>query len=145
MFTPTVASLEIKEVSYISSKELIHKVRHAVFVVEQNIPPELEFDDKDPMSVHVMAIMNFVPVATGRLVPDGKIGRMAVLKNLRKKGIGRKILLKLIEIGRNKGVREYYLSSQCHAISFYEKMGFVAEGPKYLEAGIDHRLMKRRI
>jgi len=145
MFSPVVAPLVIKEVSYTLSKELINNVRYAVFVVEQNVPPELEFDDQDPMSVHVVALINLVPVATGRLAPDGKIGRMAVLKNFRIKGIGRKILLKLIEIGQGKGVREYYLSSQYHAIPFYEKMGFIAEGPMYVEAGIDHRLMKRRI
>jgi len=137
-------NLKIKEVSYKSFRELIHKVRYAVFVVEQNIPPELEFDDQDPMSVHVLALIDAAPVATGRLAPDGKIGRMAVLKNFREKGIGGKILSKLIEIGREKGIDQFYLSAQFHAISFYEKMGFIAEGPTYLEAGIDHCLMRRK-
>lgn len=139
------APLVIKEVTYASSIELIHNVRYAVFVAEQNVPQDLEFDDQDPMSIHVVAFKNLVPIGTGRLASDGKIGRMAVLKNFRKQGIGRKILLKLIQIGREKGIRKYYLSSQCHAIPFYEKMDFIAEGPTYLEAGINHRLMKRRI
>jgi len=133
--------LEIKEVTYNGSQEFIHQVRKRVFVVEQKVPPELEFDETDPVSVHVLAFVNAKPVATGRISPDGKIGRMAVLKNFRKKGIGLKILLRLIDIGRRRGLNKIYLSAQRHAIPFYEKAGFTARGPVYAEAGIDHRLM----
>jgi len=89
----------------------------------------------------VVAFTNAQPVATGRISPDGKIGRMAVLRTYRKKGIGLKMLQRLIAIGRRKGLKKMYLSSQCHAIPFYEREGFKAQGPVYEEAGIDHRLM----
>ena len=140
-----MGSIEIKEVAYTESKEFIHQVRKRVFIIEQKVPPELEFDEADPVSTHVVAFIDARPVATGRISRDGRIGRMAVLKSFRKKGIGQKILQKLIEIGHRNGLKKLYLSSQCHAIPFYEKAGFTAQGPVYEEAGIDHRLMERRI
>lgn len=138
-------SIEIKKVSYSESKEFIHQVRNSVFIVEQNVPVELEFDEKDPISSHVVAFLSHHPIATGRITPDGKIGRMAVLKPFRKNGIGKKILNRLLNIGKESSLKKFYLSAQCHAIPFYEKMGFIAEGPLYKEAGIDHRLMKKQL
>ena len=134
-------SVEIKEVAYTELQAFIHQVRKQVFVVEQKVPSELEFDETDPLSTHVVAFIDKRAVATGRISRDGKIGRMAVLKRFRKKGVGQKILQKLIEIGHRNGLKKLYLSSQCHAILFYEKAGFKAQGPVYEEAGIDHRLM----
>ena len=136
-------ALEIKEVAYTQAQDFIHQVRKQVFIVEQKVPAELEFDEADPLAVHVVAFINSQPVATGRIAPDGKIGRMAVLKNFRKKGIGQKILQRLVDIGCHNGLKKLYLSSQCHAIPFYEKVGFTPQGPVYEEAGIDHRLMVR--
>jgi predicted GNAT family N-acyltransferase len=134
-------AFEVKEVAYTESQGFIHQVRKQVFIVEQKVPAELEFDDADPLSVHLVAFINGQPVATGRISPEGKIGRMAVLKNFRKKGIGQDILKRLVDIGCRLGLKELYLSSQCHAIPFYEKAGFMAQGPVYEEAGIDHRMM----
>ena len=137
--------IEINEVSYFESKKFIHRVRNKVFIVEQKVPVELEFDEKDPVSSHVVAFIKQASIATGRIASDGKIGRMAVLKEFRRKGVGTKILEKLIQIGAENRIKKFYISSQCHAIPFYEKKGFFAEGPIYKEAGIDHRLMKKSI
>lgn len=133
--------VELKIVDFQISRELIHDIRKQVFIDEQNIPPELQFDEMDSVSHHVLAIIDKQAVGTGRITPDGKIGRMAVLKNFRRNGIGQTILNRLIEIGKNFKVDGIHLSSQCHAIPFYQKSGFVAQGSIYQEAGIVHQRM----
>jgi predicted GNAT family N-acyltransferase len=85
------------------------------------------------------------PVATGRLLPDGHIGRMAVLKDWRNRGIGSAMLKALVARAKENGYPEVVLSAQVHAMAFYGAHGFVAEGEEYLEAGIRHQAMKRRL
>ena len=120
-------------------------IRFAVFVEEQGVPREIELDERDPACVHAIAFEGDSAVATGRLLPDGHIGRMAVLKAWRGRGIGGEILRKLIEKARERGDRELVLSAQVHAAGFYRAHGFVEEGAEYLEAGIPHRDMRRRL
>jgi len=119
-------------------------VRHEVFVVEQNVPPEVEMDDDDAVSVHAVAYgENGEPLGTGRLLPDGHIGRMAVLRHARGVGIGGKLLDALIEQGHGDGHRMLILHAQTHATGFYEAHGFVAQGEPFMEAGISHVVMTR--
>lgn len=118
-------------------------IRFAVFVQEQGVPREIELDDMDGRSLHAVAFMGTTAVATGRLLPDGHIGRMAVLRPWRGRGIGGEILARLIERARERGDREVVLSAQVHATGFYRAHGFVEEGAQYLEAGIPHRDMRR--
>ncbi|MFQ5950091.1 MAG: GNAT family N-acetyltransferase [Nitrospiria bacterium] len=139
-----VKSLEIRRVAYSHFEDVIHAIRHEVFIKEQHVPKKLEFDKNDRIATHILGFIEKRPVATGRIAPDGKIGRMAVLKEFRNQGIGGKILESLIEIGKEKGMKEFYLSAQSHAIPFYERYGFTVEGQTYKEAGIDHKLMKRK-
>ena len=120
-------------------------IRFAVFVEEQSVPREIELDELDPVCLHAVAFEGEAAVATGRLLPDGHIGRMAVLKAWRGRGIGGEILRKLIEKARERGEREIVLSAQVHAVPFYRGHGFVEEGTEYLEAGIPHRDMRRRL
>ena len=120
-------------------------IRFAVFVEEQAVPREIELDEHDALSIHVVAFEDGKPVATGRLLPDGHIGRMAVLKDWRSRGIGARMLEALIQRARERGDAEVALSAQVQAVAFYRAQGFVAEGDEYLEAGIRHQAMKRRL
>jgi predicted GNAT family N-acyltransferase len=118
-------------------------IRFAVFVEEQGVPLEVELDDMDASCVHAIAFADGQPVATGRLLPDGHIGRMAVLKAWRGRGIGGQILAKLMDRARARGDSEVLLSAQVRATAFYRAHGFVEEGAEYVEAGIPHRDMRR--
>jgi predicted GNAT family N-acyltransferase len=118
-------------------------IRFTVFVEEQRVPAEIELDEADPLCLHAVAFEDGAPVGTGRLLPDGHIGRMAVLRQSRGRGIGSRILKALIESARQRGDREVVLAAQVHAIGFYRAHGFVEEGAEYLEAGIPHRDMRR--
>ncbi len=118
-------------------------VRHAVFVEEQKVPAEIELDGFDPVSVHALAFDREGRVlGTGRLLPDGHIGRMAVLRRSRGTGVGSALLQALLQEARARGDRKVLLSAQAHAIPFYERFGFVAEGEEYDDAGIAHRMMR---
>jgi len=118
-------------------------VRHAVFVDEQKVPADIELDEFDPVSLHALAFdVEGRVLGTGRLLPDGHIGRMAVLRQARGIGVGRALLRALMQAARARGDREVLLSAQTHAIAFYERFGFVAEGEAYDDAGIPHRMMR---
>jgi predicted GNAT family N-acyltransferase len=121
-------------------------IRFAVFVDEQRVPRDMELDDFDPESLHVVAYNSKgQAIATGRLLPDGHIGRMAVLPDTRGEKVGAKVLLSLIAQGRKLGHSEFVLSAQTHAVGFYVRFGFVAEGSEYLDAGIPHRQMRLKV
>lgn len=120
-------------------------IRFTVFCEEQGVPREIELDEQDSASIHAVVFDGERPVATGRLLPDGHIGRMAVLKGWRNRGVGGLMLQKLLERARARGDREVALSAQVHAVAFYRAHGFVEEGSEYLEAGIRHQAMKRRL
>jgi len=120
-------------------------IRFTVFVEEQGVPPEIELDEQDPLSIHAVAFAGAKPIATGRLLPDGHIGRMAVLRDWRGRGIGALMLEALIQRARERGDAQVALSAQVHAVAFYRAQGFVAEGDEYLEAGIRHQAMRRTL
>jgi predicted GNAT family N-acyltransferase len=118
-------------------------IRFSVFVHEQGVPESEELDALDSVCVHAVIHLGGDAVATGRLCPDGRIGRMAVLKEFRGLGFGEQILRGLIAAASDRGQRETYLHAQIHALGFYSRCGFVAEGPEFEEAGIRHRAMRR--
>jgi predicted GNAT family N-acyltransferase len=118
-------------------------IRFTVFCEEQGVPREIELDEHDAVSVHAVVFENNKAVATGRLLPDGHIGRMAVLKDWRNRGLGGLMLQKLIEHAKARGDRQVVLSAQVHAVPFYLAHGFAEEGSEYLEAGIRHQAMRR--
>jgi predicted GNAT family N-acyltransferase len=117
-------------------------IRHRVFVEEQAVPLELEHDAYDATAVHLLALVDDTPVGTARMLPGGHIGRMAVLAEWRGRGIGTALLRSLLELAESQGVRSPYLHAQCSAIGFYERLGFRAEGPEFIDARIPHRLMR---
>jgi len=118
-------------------------IRHAVFVQEQQVPIELEMDEHDAHCVHAVAYNEQgVPLGTGRLLPDGHIGRMAVGADYRGLGVGSRLLRALIDEARLRQYMEVALSAQLHAQDFYARHGFVAEGQTYMDAGIEHVAMR---
>lgn len=119
-------------------------VRHEVFVEEQRVPLEEEMDARDAVCVHVVAYdVEGMPVGTGRLLPDGHIGRMAVRQSQRGRGIGSLLLNCLVDEARRRGHLQVALAAQLHAQAFYASHGFLAEGKVFLDAGIDHVNMRR--
>ncbi|MBS3958575.1 MAG: GNAT family N-acetyltransferase [Xanthomonadaceae bacterium] len=124
----------------------LRAVREPVFVVEQQVPIEEEWDELDPHCRHVIARdAQDRPIGTGRLTPERKIGRMAVLPEWRGRGVGAAILLALLDEARARGWPEVSLNAQTHALPFYAAHGFEAYGEEFLEAGIPHRRMRKSL
>ena len=123
---------------YESNIKEICAIRYNVFVEEQKVPEELEIDGLDDKAKHVLAFVDSVQIGTGRILSDGHIGRVAVLKDYRGLGIGKLIMKDLIKWAQNMNLEKVWLSSQWHAHSFYLDLGFVCVGEIYKEAGIDH-------
>lgn len=144
--TMPISDFRVEPADYQVDFRDLRAVREPVFVVEQNVPIEEEWDAMDPLCHHVIARdINNVPIGTGRLTPEHKIGRMAVLKEWRGKEVGAALLQALIDKAREIGLHEVSLNSQVSAIGFYEKFGFVSFGEEFEEAGIKHRKMKLSI
>lgn len=121
----------------------LRAVREEVFIVEQNVPAEEEWDTLDAQCYHVLARdPNDRPIGTGRLTPDRHIGRIAVLRDWRGQGVGAAIMRVLIERARERGDRDVELHAQDHAIAFYESLGFVVEGEGFVECEIPHHRMR---
>ena len=119
------------------------RIRFAVFVDEQGVPPELEPDDNDVDAYHVIAMTrDGKAVGTARLLVNGHIGRMAVLAHTRHRGVGSGLLQHLVDVARRRGLVEVFLHAQIRAQAFYAQHGFVAYGPVFDDAGIDHRAMR---
>ncbi|MFC3815549.1 GNAT family N-acetyltransferase [Lysobacter sp. GCM10012299] len=118
-------------------------VRDAVFVVEQGVPVEIERDALDPLCVHVIARDDQgQPIGTGRLTPDHRIGRMAVLPDWRGQGVGEALLQALLAQARQLGWSQVSLHAQVPAIVFYARQGFLPYGERFVEAGLDHQSMR---
>ena len=133
----------ISIVSWSDKQAELTSVRRAVFIEEQNVPEIIELDGKDPDFIHVLATdTKGRPVGTARMDRKGRIGRMAVLQNYRRQGIGRKMIQTLMDYGRKNSITDFHVSSQITAIGFYRKMGFEPFGEEFLEAGIKHINMK---
>lgn len=123
--------------------EQVFALRHEVFVLGQDVPEELERDELDAVSDHAVVVQDGRVVGTGRLLPDGTIGRMAVAEQVRGQGVGAQVLARLEERARERGLPAVELHAQVHATGFYDKAGYVGFGEVYLEAGIEHRSMRK--
>ena len=119
------------------------RIRELVFVREQGVPLELEWDEQDTHCDHALVhAADGSALGTGRLLPDGHIGRMAVLQAWRGKGVGALLLHALMERARSKGHATARLNAQTHAAGFYRRFGFEVSGPEFIEAGIPHVAMQ---
>jgi predicted GNAT family N-acyltransferase len=137
-------SFALRIVDWSRSEEKLRAVRLAVFVVEQNIPEELEWDEHDAVSMHALAEdAAGAPIGCARLLPDGHIGRVAVLSEWRGRGVGAALLVRLIELARERGDQHVRLHSQTQAAPFYARYGFEPVGAEFMEAGFPHQTMER--
>jgi len=132
---------QVRSASWHEDRAMLRDLRHRVFVVEQQVPEELEWDEADAGCAHALALdQHNRPIGTGRLLPDGQIGRMAVLQEWRRRGVGSAILEFQLDRARERRLA-VYLNAQTHAIGFYARHGLVAQGGEFMDAGIPHRRM----
>lgn len=126
-----------------------HALRRAVFIEEQGVPEHEEADDLDEGAIHLLAWRDGQPMGTARILvlgATGKIGRVCVLPAARGTGMGAALIrTALRQLRACPGVTRAKLGAQIHALGFYEKLGFVAQGPVYDDAGIPHRDMVREL
>jgi predicted GNAT family N-acyltransferase len=135
----------VRLVDWRDASAALTRIRTMVFVVEQNVPADLEMDGRDGECAHALAESpTGEAIGTGRLMPDGRIGRMAVLAAWRGRGVGAAILKTLMAEAKRRGFRDTYLHAQSHAKDFYARHGYVVEGEEYFEAGIPHIGMRAR-
>jgi predicted GNAT family N-acyltransferase len=141
-----ISDFRVEPANYQADFDDLRAVRVAVFINEQNIPEEVEFDSVDPDCHHFVARDNqHQAIGTGRLTTDGKIGRMAVLQTWRGQGVGAALLLNLIDKARKLGLAEVNLNAQTTVLGCYEKFGFSKEGDVFMEANIPHQLMRLQV
>ncbi len=144
----SIAGLRIVPIESAEQMKHAHDIRRRVFIEEQHVPEEIEMDEDDTHAIHALALLDGKPVGCGRFVAhddEVKIGRMAVLPDLRTHGIGREILLFLMRIARERGYRHAVLHAQMTAEGFYLKNGYTPIGEVFEEAGIAHRRMEREL
>ncbi|HKJ10590.1 MAG TPA: GNAT family N-acetyltransferase [Gammaproteobacteria bacterium] len=139
----TTHAFHVRLADWAQDRAQLQAVREAVFVREQNIPAELEWDEAvDRTCIHVLALDHANrPIGTARLKPDGQIGRMAVLAPWRRRGVGRTLLDALLAVAREHRIDALWLNAQAHTMGFYIQLGFRPTGEPFHEAGIVHRRM----
>lgn len=139
-----MADFSIQETDWAHDAADLSAVRRTVFIEEQNVPESLEWDEHDATSAHLLArAMDGAPIGCARLLPDGHLGRMAVLPAWRGCGVGRALLEAALKMAQVHGHRMVKLSAQTHAAGFYAAAGFVVVGAGYEEAGIPHVAMSK--
>jgi hypothetical protein len=138
-----VAAFTIIETGWAHDAPRLGAVRRAVFIDEQGVPEALEWDEHDAVSAHWLATSDDgTPIGCARLLPDGHIGRMAVLPAWRGSGVGRALLAAVMNAAKTRGHTTLRLSAQTHAAAFYAQAGFAVVGDEYEEAGIPHVAMQ---
>jgi len=126
-------------------QKALRMIRQCVFIEEQSVPAELEWDEFDDNSTHFLAIVDNKPVATARLKPDGQFGRMAVLSPYRHQGVGSALLQFVMRQAKNKNLKTLYCHAQTSALDFYQRHGFNTYGDEFDDAGIPHFAMNIRL
>lgn len=140
--------LDIKRVKTTHGIDDAFFIRTEVFVREQHVPEEIELDEFDKTAEHVVAYLDGKAVGCGRLILNGikaRIGRVAVLKENRRCGIGKKICIELMNMAAENGAECIVLDAQVTAAGFYKKLGFAEAGDKFMEAGIEHIQMVKSL
>lgn len=133
----------IRVATWLDHEQDIRAIRTSVFVAEQGVPEELDFDGLDAYCCHALAFCGDDVVATGRMESDGHIGRIAVLEAHRGSGIGSAIVQFFVDMAKRKEMGLVYLNAQMTAVGFYEKLGFHRVDSVFMDAGIQHIRMER--
>ncbi|WP_344014339.1 GNAT family N-acetyltransferase [Streptomyces thermospinosisporus] len=150
-------SYVVREARDSADREACFAVRKEVFVAEQGVPEDIEYDAYDAGAVHVLAVReDGTPLGTGRLLHGeaaaaknggdasvGALGRLAVLREARGLGVGAALVRAIEDLARERGLTAVDLHAQTHALGFYERLGYVAYGPEFEDAGMPHRAMRR--
>jgi predicted GNAT family N-acyltransferase len=134
----TLKQVKIKQVTWQEAENELRAVRTPVFIEEQFVMPEFEWDEIDAGAVHLLAMFKNQPIACLRIIQYQKIGRMAVIKPWRSNGLGAALLQKAINICKKYGRKRVHLSAQTHAIDFYLKAGFTQTSDEYIDVDIPH-------
>jgi len=141
-----MTAFTLHETDWARDESHLSAVRRAVFIDEQGVPEALEWDEHDAAALHVLAMtIEGVPIGCARLLPDGHVGRMAVLPEWRGYGIGKALLAAVLSAAQARGLATLKLSAQTHAAGFYAAAGFVTVGLEYEEAGIPHVAMQKTL
>jgi predicted GNAT family N-acyltransferase len=140
------ATFTVRICAWSDAASALRHVRYDVFVVEQGVPEVLEWDASDASAVHALAeSASGASIGCARLLDDGHIGRVAVVRDWRKRGVGRALMQRLIDVARERGDGLLIVNAQVAAMTFYAREGFAATGAEFEEAGIRHRVMTRRL
>lgn len=133
-------SFTARIVDWSSQEQTLRMIRETVFIMEQDVHEDEEFDGRDADCLHVLVEDNKGrPIATARLLKSGQVGRMAVLRHWRKKGVGSAMLIKLFVEARIMGLKQLTADAQVRALPFYEKHGFRVVGEEFMDARIPHK------
>lgn len=139
-------NFQVEQTSWEKHKKDLIDLRTRVFINEQLVPPDLEWDGYDKDCWHVIAKTDSGQcIGTARMLYDGHIGRMAVLPEFRKQGIGSALLLALHDIANTQGIEIVFLHAQTGAIDFYKKHGYIIKSEEFMDAGIPHVTMERNL
>jgi predicted GNAT family N-acyltransferase len=138
MSKETLKQVTLKQVTWQEAEDELRSVRTPVFIDEQFVTPEFEWDEIDADAVHLLATFENQPIACLRIIHYKKIGRMAVIKPWRGNGLGAALLLEAINICKRRGSKSIHLSAQTHAINFYQKAGFMQTSDEYTDVDIPH-------
>lgn len=133
-----MTELKIRSGSWDELQNDAKLIREQVFIQEQHIPVEEEWDAQDAVALHFVVYDQAQPIATARLLQNHSIGRVAVLKAYRGQGIGKLLMLEMIQQAKHEQRKFLKLSSQVHAVQFYAGLGFQVQGDEYLDCGIAH-------
>ena len=133
-----LANIQIKQVSWQQAEQHLRAIRTPVFIDEQLVAPDFEWDDIDATAVHLLATLDNAPIACLRIIDYHKIGRMAVLNAFRRHGLGAALLLEAVKLCKAHGSKCVYLSAQTHAIGFYQACGFKVTSEVYQDVHIPH-------
>lgn len=138
-----MSDIQVRLADWHKDHDELRRIREAVFVVEQAVPPEQEWDADDAEALHFLAFDGDYPVGTARLQADGRIGRVSVLREWRGLGVGDALLHAVLEEAARRGLQQQTLSAQTQAVPFYQRLGFEVISDEFLEAGIPHVDMLR--
>jgi predicted GNAT family N-acyltransferase len=136
-------SIHIRLADWQKDNAELRRIRESVFIAEQAVPPELEWDADDAEALHFLVYEGDYPIGTARLLPDGHIGRVSVLKDWRGLNVGDALLRAVLTEAEKRGLQQQMLSAQVQATPFYERLGFAIVSGEYLDAGIPHVDMVR--
>ena len=135
---PQLKNVTFFKVSWHDAENYLRAVRTPVFIDEQLVTPEFEWDNIDATALHLLALLNDEPIGCLRIIDYHKIGRMAVLKEWRRMGLGAALLLEAVNICKLYGSNKVYLSAQTHAVDFYKRAGFKVTSGEYCDVHIPH-------